>query len=67
MALRRSRLGELDFGFDDRHGGTQLVAGVGKELPLLLQCVPLSSLSLTNTVEHVVQRVPQASDLVFDR
>jgi len=43
------------------------VAGVGKELPLLLQCVPLSSLSLTNTVEHVVQRVPQASDLVFDR
>jgi hypothetical protein len=67
IALRRPGLGELDLGFDDRHRGTQLVAGIGEELSLLLQCIPLHGLRLPNAVEHVVQRVSQASDLVFDR
>jgi len=45
IALRRPRLGKLDLSFDDRHGGTELVAGVGKKLSLLLQCLPLCGLS----------------------
>jgi hypothetical protein len=67
IAFRRSGLGQLNLGFDDRHRRTQLVTGVGQELSLLLQCIALRCLGLPDAVEHVVQGASEAPDLVLDR